>query len=144
MGELLPNFSKTKSKGMMSMSNGGEYHIATSKQGKKIFKLFSIPTGTGFRSFELYAYCNYTTVKAICLLHGDSPSFNCKINLLGKNGDEVFYLKNLNGDVYLEVDTSTTMLEVRVKPIHALSSTQIALNVANDVDLSNAKPLGEL
>lgn len=145
MGGLLPSFSNKELKGFMTINNGGDFYMNTSQIGKKIFHLFSISSSSSnsFRGFELFAYCNYTTIKCIFLFYGQYPSFTIKTNSLGKNGVQMFRLKQIDGNIYIESESDTTVLEIRVKPLFGIDSSQIVMNVSNEIDLSSAKLLAE-
>ena len=144
MGGLLPSFGKTESKGFVTINNGGDYYVTTSKNGEKIFHLFSLSSsGSSFRGVELTAYCNYTTIKCILLMHGDLNSLTLNVNKLGKNGNQMFRLKNIDGNIYIETESDTSLLEMRVKPLFGFLLSQIVMNVTNDIDLSSAKLLAE-
>jgi uncharacterized alkaline shock family protein YloU len=144
VGGLLPNFSKKESRGFSTMNNGGEFHIGMSNVGKKILHLFSISaSGNTFRAFELSVYCNYTTIKSIILLHGEYTSLVAKVNSLGKNGEHKFRLKNIDNNIYIETESDTSILEVRVKLLFGIRSSEIIMNVTNEIDLSSAKQLAE-
>lgn len=144
VGGLLPSFSNKKLKGFMTIDNVGEFYMNISQIGKKIFHLFSInSSGTSFRGFELFAYCNYTTIKCIFLFYGQYPSFTINTNILGKDGIQMFRLKQIDGNIYIESESDTTVLEIRVKPLFGINSSQIVMNVSNEIDLSSAKLLAE-
>lgn len=144
VGGLLPNFSKKESRGFSTMNNGGEFHIGMSNVGKKILHLFSISaSGNTFRAFELSVYCNYTTIKSIILLYGEYTSLFVKVNSLGKNGEHKFRLKNIDNNIYIETESDTSILEVRVKLLFGIQSSEIIMNVTNEIDLSSAKQLAE-
>lgn len=116
----------------------------TYQKGKKIFHLFSFPSSDeGFRGFELFAYCNYTTIKCIFLFYGQLPSFTINTNILGKDGVQMFHLKQIDGNIYIETESDTTVFEVRVKLLFGINSSQIVMNVSNEIDLSSAKLLAE-
>lgn len=106
--------------------------------------MFSISdSGSTFRAFELSVYCNYTTIKSIILLYGEYTSLVVKVNSLGKNGELKFRLKNIDNNIYIETESDTSMLEVRVKLLFGIQSSEIIMNVTNEIDLSSAKQLAE-
>lgn len=143
VGGLLPIFNTTNDVGFQNLKNGGEYHLSYAATGKKIFHLLSFNTLTGFKAFELTAYCNYTTVKCVCLMYGEDNA-SIRVNLLGKDGTQKLSLKRIGGDIYIEVDTITNMFEVRLKPLFSIASTHIRMQNASGIDLSSATLLADL
>ena len=55
----------------------------------------------------------------------------------------MFRLKQIDGNIYIESESDTTVLEIRVKPLFGIDSSQIVMNVSNEIDLSSAKLLAE-
>ena len=76
-------------------------------------------------------------------MHGDLNSLTLNVNKLGKNGNQMFRLKNIDGNIYIETESDTSLLEMRVKPLFGFLLSQIVMNVTNDIDLSSAKLLAE-
>ena len=140
MGGLLPDFSTNNTKGLSTINNGGEYHASAPGGGEKICKLFSF-SDDAFRTFELFTYCNYTTVKVLCLMYGSGQSIKINVNILGKNGVQTFSIKELNGNIYLVANSITSVFEVRMKPTYGIKTQNIVMEYSNGVDLSGANQL---
>lgn len=141
MEELIGVFSTENSQGLINRENGGEFSASTTQNGKKICHLLTNFKTASFKCFELTIYCNYTTEKILCLFSGVDSSLSAKINVLGKNGDQTFSLKYMNGEIFVEANSNTTMLEVRLKPLFGLLFSDIVMKIDNNADLSNAVEL---
>ena len=76
-------------------------------------------------------------------MHGEYTSLVAKVNSLGKNGEHKFRLKNIDNNIYIETESDTSILEVRVKLLFGIQSSEIIMNVTNEIDLSSAKQLAE-
>ena len=118
MEGLIPAFGVNKAKGLLDLSNGGQFEIMIqTKNENKTVSLFNIKT-ENFQIIKLEIYCNYNTVS--CIIMKDYLN-KISVNVLGKNkggqSDQPFNLYLQDGKLYLSAKTTTTIFWVRFQPL---------------------------